>query len=111
MRKLVINKDDIERHKATYSAPIEEILGLLKDGMPVYRISQKKTKIVWLEARSPKEKKFYGEVLELYRKGNFLTMELGGLVDLCKEFDKLYKIFPKKKLVKITLSSHKGMTM
>ena len=101
MRKLLINKDDIERHKATYSPPIEEILGLLKDGMPVYRISQKKTKIVWLEARSQKEKKFYGEVLELYRKGNFLTMELGGLVDLCKEFDKLYKIFPKKKLVKI----------
>ena len=106
MRKLLINNDDLERHKATYSAPIEKILGLLSKGESVYKVgetkgSRKKTHKVWLKARTKGEQKFYGSVLKLYRKGNFLTMELGGLVDLCKEFDKLYKIFPKKKLVKI----------
>ncbi|MBR4652383.1 MAG: hypothetical protein IKO72_03405 [Kiritimatiellae bacterium] len=103
MRKLVINKDYLTLHEETYSAFIEEILGLLSKGESVYKIggtkgSRKKTNKVWLRALTKGEQKFYGRVLKLYRKGNFLTMELGGLVELCKEFDKLYTSFPDKKL-------------
>lgn len=95
MRKLVINKDYLMRHEETYSASIEEILGLLSKGKSVYKIgeakgSKKKTDKVWFETPTKEEQKFYGSVLKLYRKGNFLTMELGGLVELCKEFDKMY---------------------
>ena len=95
MRKLVINKDYLMRHEETYSASIEEILGLLSKGESVYKVgetkgSRKKTHKVWLKARTKGEQKFYGSVLKLYRKGNFLKMELGGLVELCKEFDKMY---------------------
>lgn len=103
MRKLVINKDALKLHEKTYSAHIEEILGLLSKGKSVYKIgekkgSRKKTNKFWLRALTKREQKFYGRVLKMYRKENFLTMELDGLVELCKEFDKLYKSFSDKRL-------------
>lgn len=90
MRKLVINKDALKLHEETYSAHIEEILGLLSKGKSVHKIGEKKTDKVWFETPTKEEQKFYGSVLKLYRNGNFLTMELDDLVELCKEFDKMY---------------------
>lgn len=105
MRKLVINDDDLELHKDTYSTPIEDILGLLAKGDTVKKVGKaedgKLTDIDWLSAKTPEEQDFYKGILEKYQEKNFLTTELDGLVKLCKEFDKLYEPFQKEKLVEI----------
>lgn len=95
MRKLVINEADLKMHKATYSAPIEEILDSLANGVTVKKVGRTKDRKPidrdWLKVETGGEKTFYDGVLKLYQKKNFLTMELSGLVELCKGFDKLYR--------------------
>jgi len=93
MRKLVINEADLKLHAETYSAPIEEILGLLANGDTVKKVGKedrKQTVVDWLMVQTSAERDFYRGVLNKYRGKSFLTMELDELVELCKDFDNWY---------------------